>query len=308
MRYYISIAALLLSVVVMAQTDLTAPDLHRTTYISPYYFGPNAFPVPDMSDGTVSADLRLELAGDYYLGFQKDQTADLFLRLNVPLFTDRVNLSLWMPVVEGYWNTLERQRTCRLQDTVRMTGYEFGDVYVSTDIQVLKQKKYLPDFVLRAAIKSASGGGWPNARNYDCPGYFFDGTLAKSIYFKHGFFQELRFAGSAGFLCWQTDNGRQNDAVMYGAQLKLLTSCFSLAQVFTGYVGWENNPSPVKDAHDRPMTLKTNITGYIKNWEILFTYQYGIKDYPFHQFRLGVAYKWDMLSAIEAYKQKKTNH
>ena len=95
---------------------------------------------------------------------------------------------------------------------------------------------------------------------------------------------------------------------MYGAQLKLLTSCFSLAQVFTGYVGWENNPSPVKDAHDRPMTLKTNITGYIKNWEILFTYQYGIKDYPFHQFRLGVAYKWDMLSAIEAYKQKKTNH
>lgn len=307
MRYYIALLISCISLAVVAQTSLMPSDLHRPTYISPYYFGPNAFPVPEMSDGSVSSVLRIELAGEHYMGFQNDQTTDIFLRLNVPLFTDRVNLSLWMPVVEFYNNTLERQRTQRLQDTVRMSGHEFGDVYVSTDIQILRQRKYMPDLVLRAAIKTASGGGFDKGRYYDCPGYFFDATLAKSVFFKHDFFQELRFAGSAGFLCWQTDNGRQNDAVMYGAQIKLNTRYFSLAQVFTGYVGWENNPSPVKDAHDCPMTLKTNLTGYIGNWELLFSYQYGLKDYPFHQFRLGFAYKWDMLSCMQSHKQQKAN-
>ena len=40
------------SVQTVAQTPLERDDRHTATLISPYYFGPNAFPVPDMSELT----------------------------------------------------------------------------------------------------------------------------------------------------------------------------------------------------------------------------------------------------------------
>ncbi|MCM1035505.1 MAG: hypothetical protein NC038_05795 [Paludibacter sp.] len=312
MRNTLNLISILLVLVVgmlqplRAQTALTEAHLSVPTYISPYYFGPNAFPIPDMLDGTVSHDLRIEVSSSYFKGFAGDRTADIAFKVNIPLFTDRVNLTLWLPAMEWYANTLERQRICRLQDTLAMRGREAGDAYISTDIQVLRQRRYLPDITIRAAVKTASGGGFAKARYYDCPGYWFDATLAKSLLFnKSTFFEELRFAASAGFLCWQTDNGRQNDAVMYGAMLQLKTRYFLLSEVFGGYAGWENHPAHRTDAHDCPMSLKTTITGYYKHFELLFMYQYGLQDYPFHQFRIGVAYNVDILGAWQRRKLRK---
>ena len=81
---------------ILAQTG--GPE---TSMVSPYYFGPNAFPVPDMLDGTVQPDLRIELDGNHYFGTRGDHTTDLTLKVNIPLFTDRVNLSAWMPLLVG---------------------------------------------------------------------------------------------------------------------------------------------------------------------------------------------------------------
>ena len=47
----------------------------RPTFVSPYYFGPNAFPIPDVLTKT-SDKLKIELAGDYYWG--KNYTTDIF--------------------------------------------------------------------------------------------------------------------------------------------------------------------------------------------------------------------------------------
>ncbi len=278
-------------------------DYSRPTGIAPAYFGPNAFPIPDMLDGRTERRLRLELAADGYFGFKKDKTADLFARVHIPLFTDRVNLTLWIPITEWYAMTPERQRECRLQDTVAMRGHEAGDVYISTDIQLCKARKYLPDMVLRAAMKTASGGGFEKARQYDDPGYFFDLAVGKSLYLgqgktfpyadPEGATVELRFAGSAGFLCWQTDNGRQNDAVMYGLQMLLKTAHFSFRSTWGGYVGWEKYG-------DRPMSIKATLSGHVRDFEPYLTYQYGIKDYPFHQVRVGLAYRIDILKHKKA--------
>ncbi len=312
MRKYIVFILLTVSLFARAEEEPLVPiersDYSRPTGIAPYYFGPNAFPIPDMLDGRTESRLRLELAGDGYFGFQKDHTADVFIRAYIPLFTDRVNLTLWMPVMEWYRMTPERQRTCRLQDTVVMSGHEAGDVYISTDIQLLKARKYAPDIVLRAAMKTASGGGFEKARQYDDPGYFFDLAIGKSLYFGRGktfpyadpeeAVVELRFAGSAGFLCWQTDNGRQNDAVMYGLQMLVKTEYVSLRTTWSGYVGWEKYG-------DRPMSIKATLAGHIHNFEPYITYQYGIKDYPFHQVRIGLAYHIDILKYK---KTRKLNH
>ena len=245
-----------------ALVPIDKPNLREETGIAPAYFGPNAFPVPDMLDGRVQNHLRVEIAGDGYFGFQGDKTADAFARVYVPLFTDRVNLSIWMPVMEWYEMTPERQRVCRLQDSVAISGHGAGDAYFSTDIQILRDKKWAPDIALRAACKSASGGQYELARHYDCPGYFMDLSLGKSWYLgadngnrvSDNGGVELRVAGSAGFLCWQTDNGRQNDAVMYGLQMLVHSQYVSLRTTWSGYVGWE-------DLGDRPMIIKGRLAG-----------------------------------------------
>ena len=90
---YIAIAlALVVLGVANAQTDIVQPNLGVPTKIAPAYFGPNAFPVPDMLDGRTSSELKLELYGDCFLGtttgsVADDVTGDLFAKLTIPLFT-----------------------------------------------------------------------------------------------------------------------------------------------------------------------------------------------------------------------------
>lgn len=286
-----------------AQTALDKPVLSQVTQISPYYFGPNAFPVPDMLDGRVSGELRIELAGDHFFGERGDHTTDAALKVNVPLWTKRANLTLWMPVMEWYRNSDENITACRIQPAYQddaKKGSLGGDVYVSVDMWLLQErtdKKFRPDWTLRAALKTASGGDFHLARYYDSPGYFFDTSLAKSFALGKGRWNHrLKVVGSTGFLCWQTDNGRQNDAVQYGVMLKWENRYFSLSQAFGGYNGWEHNASNGGNlAHDCPMTLKTFFSYRIKQWEVVAAYQYGLRDYPYQQVRLGLAYNWDIL-------------
>ena len=106
-----------------AQTPILQPDLGVPTLVAPAYFGPNAFPVPDMLDGSTSSSLKVELYGDAFLCSMTSQptddiTLDLFAKATIPLFTDRVNLVIWMPVVEWFRSgpsarSLDRYRTHR---------------------------------------------------------------------------------------------------------------------------------------------------------------------------------------------------
>lgn len=303
MRRLLLVSFALCTLALAGQTPLTKPTLSEVTRISPYYFGPNAFPVPDMLDGRVSGDLRIELAGDYFHGKRGDHTEDAVLKVNIPLWTRRANLTVWMPVMEWYRNSDENISVCRIEDEHKEKAHKgslSGDVFISTDMWLIQEKEgrpFRPDWTIRAAVKTASGGKYYHARYYDSPGYFFDTSLAKSFTLGHGTWNHrLRIVASTGFLCWQTDNGRQDDAVQYGVMLKWENRHFSLAQSLSGYNGWEHNASNGGSlAHDCPMVLKTNISYRIKAWEIVAAYQYGLRDYPYQQFRVGIAYNWDIL-------------
>lgn len=278
-----------------AQTPILRPDLGTPSLVAPGYFGPNAFPVPDMLDGTTSSDLRVELYGDGFLCSMAgnptdDITLDLFAKATIPLFTDRVNLVIWMPVVEWFRSGPAVNVLRRVQDPDRwISGVDSGDAYVSTDILILDERKRGCGLVLRAALKSASGNSFGTARVYDAPGYFFDVAVGRDIVKSADGKAVFRTALSAGFLCWQTGNGRQNDAVMYGALASLKTGPFKAEVNYGGYVGWEGKG-------DRPMTLKTKLSWSIGRCSINAMYQVGFVDWPFHQVRLGVAYSFPIAS------------
>ena len=272
-----------------AEVPIEKADLSEPTGIAPAYFGPNALPIIDMLDGETQRDLRVELAGEGYIGYgHHNNTADLFARVCVPLFTRWANLTVWMPVFGWY-------------DQYDGKGSGAGDAYVSADIQVLhnewfksEKARYIPQMTVRAGIKSASGEQFERRRHFDCPGYFFDLSIGQSIPIKQ---VTLRFAGSAGFLCWQTDNARQNDAIMYGLQAQLRHEYFSLQATWGGYVGWEKHG-------DAPMSIKARAAGHIKGFEPYVQYQYGIKDYPYHQIRVGLVYNISILDRFA--KRQKT--
>ena len=275
-RKYLVFCLLSLSVSVVSPSFAFTP-----TGVAPAFFGPDALPIPDMSDGRVDEQLKLELAGDGYFGFNGDKTADLFARVSVPLFTRWANITLWMPVYEWY-------------SQADGTGSGAGDVYIATNIQVLHndwfktgKARYIPQMTVRVGVKTASGEQFQRKRHFDSPGYFFDLAIGQTIPIRS---INLRFAGSVGFLCWQTTEARQNDAVMYGLQAQLNHEYFSLQAEWGGYVGWERYG-------DAPMSIKVRAAGHIKGFEPFAQYQYGIKDYPFHQIRVGLAYRLPILKS-----------
>ena len=274
-----------------AQTDIVQPNLSVPTKIAPKYFGPNAFPVPDMLDGRTSSELKLELYGDCFLGtttgnVADDVTGDLFAKLTIPLFTPKANLTVWMPIFEYFYTSAELNALRRLPHDGSLQGMDSGDVYVSADVRILSQEKHHIDITARAALKTASANQYAKGRCYDAPGYFFDAAFGRG--FQIGADHNLRVALSGGFLCWQTDNGRQNDAVMYGVHLAYSYKRFTIDTTFGGYAGWEGDG-------DRPMTLKTNLAYRIGDFSIRIGHQVGFMDWPYHQIRVGATYSFDML-------------
>lgn len=285
--------------------DMTIPEAgsrRSTSGVSPYYFGPNAFPIPDMLIN-VSPDLRIELAGDYYTHHHGGFTADMYLQANIPLWTRRANLSLWMPVMEWYHNSQKAIKASLVEPEHWQSAREgslMGDVFLSVDMQLLLEGKYRPFWTLRAALKTASGGDYEERRYYDCPGYFFDTYLGKSFLLSKENNIVLSVGAGSGFLCWQTDVAKQNDAIQYGVMLGLEIGKFKMSEEFAGYSGWEKGSTHDGDkAHDCPMSLKTNLSYFIKNWEIMAGFQQGLRHYPYTQYRLGVAWHFDYLSRVK---------
>ena len=294
------LAALTLASSSFAATPVIAPNLSTKTQIAPRWFGPNAFPVPEMTDGRIDPSRTLELAGDFFTGHLadgRDLTYDAFLRLHLPLWSDRAALTVWMPVVE-WWQTDPAVDSARniLSDPSKDPGHDSGDVYVSLDIQLLTETSVRPSLLLRSVLKSASGNNFGYARYYDAPGYFFDLTAGKS-------FGPVRFAATTGFLCWQTDNGRQNDAIQYGLAAFFTPGALRLSAQWAGYFGWERYG-------DAPMTLSARAawafplasissgysassasSGYSASALVLEPFimvQHGLHDWPFTQLRAGL--------------------
>ena len=137
---------------------LTAQPWWEGNRVSPLYFGPNALPVPDMLDGRVAPRLYAELAGDIHKGFYGDMTETVSAKVNIPLFTPRVNLSVWMPVVEFYQYTPRALEHFQPREYTER-GHQVGNVYVSVDIHVFRERRIMPDISVRAAIITASGDG-----------------------------------------------------------------------------------------------------------------------------------------------------
>lgn len=273
------------TLVSIAQVPVIQPDLSKSTGIAPAFFGPNAFQVPEMFSGTFSGNFSIELAGDFIVGNlvegQVDRTTDLAARIRIPLFSPRVNLSLWMPLTEWYTMSPAVMAARRIGEGISPSGHELGPAFISVDMLLMKENPSTakPEIGLRIALRTASEDkAFASARSYDCPGYFFDACVGKT-------FGSFHLAVSTGFLCWQTDNGRQNDAVIFGVSGSYTHNYFKFSAQYGGYWGWERHG-------DFPRTLRARADFGPEKWSFrpMIAWQHGFNDWPFDQYRIGVTY------------------
>lgn len=281
------------------------------TGVSPLYYGPYAFPVPDLLDGTVHEGLGVELSADAVAGRiggegRTDMTFAPTFRLSVPLWTGRATFSVWGELHEFYSDTPATRIARGLAPYSHpLRGNDSGNLYFGIELQVLKERTWIPAVALRAVTLSATGDDSEIHRHYDAPGYFFDISAGKS--FAAGESGGFRAYASAGFVCWQIGEGTQNDALMLGAGLSYSCGKATFNIEYGQYSGREKKRGDElgTPSGDCPRTLKTRLELHFGDFSPFIHVRHGLHDWPFTQFRLGLEWHFDLLGHVKARPMKR---
>lgn len=259
----------------------------KDSYISPKWFGPYAFPVPDQLNGEICNTFKLVLAGDYNLGHLagntpdlRDRTEAIYAEIRLPLWSVRVTLSAWGELYEWYQDNPKVRQLRRVDPVYPLSGSDAGNTFLSLDILALREGRFYPSLAVRVGTLFATGDDYEKARHFDCPGYFFDASAGKSFAF--GKCCSLRIGATIGFACWQISPGRQLDAMMYGGKMSFNHTYATLGVEVGTYNGREADG-------DNPVMLKSRLDIHLGRFSPFVSWSHGFKDWPFDQFRAGLA-------------------
>jgi hypothetical protein len=198
-------------------------------------------------------------------------------------------MKLWATTLENYTVTPELSAIRGMNGN--LSGRPNGDLYVQTRISLLKERKKAPAIILNSTLKTASGTNFTERRYFDTPGYYFDLEGGKSFFTKSKFIHEIRLVGNLGFMCWETSGSRQNDAPMYGAKFIVGNNNWKFENTLSGYWGWmHTHPNYGLDYGDAPLVNASKFTIMAGYMDYFAQYQYGIKDFPYQQIRVGISF------------------
>jgi hypothetical protein len=248
---------------------------------SPRYFGPSAFPVPELRTALAPSRFEVELQGRYHY-YTGDKTKDLFARLLIPVVKKRVGVEVTAIVKEDYKLTPQTRDERNAIET-ELPSYESyqGDVVISVLFQLLQSEKWM-DIMVSLNLKTASGGRLCDARFTDAATYWADMTIGENLLKNESGTAALRMQAMGGFYCWMTNDivHRQNDAISFGVGFTGVYRNFTLSSDFSGFYGYKNNG-------DRPLILRNNLKYEFKMNIISFRYNHGMKDYLYDNYSLG---------------------
>ncbi len=246
---------------------------------SPRYFGPNAFPIPELRSGKAGSRYEVELRGEYHY-YRGDQTKDLYARAFLPLIKGRAGLEVSLVIVEDYVLTPEtRDERFAVETESPITCH--GDIILTSFFQLLTSEKWV-DAMLSINLKTASGGRLCDARYTDAASYWIDLTVGKYILRPAANNLSVRVQAMGGFYCWMTNDliHRQNDALSYGAGLTGTYRGFSLSSNLAGFYGY-------KDNGDRPLIWRNVLNYELKKNILSARYHHGMKDRLYESYSLA---------------------
>lgn len=277
--------------------DFGGDHNNKWLQIAPGKLGPNALPVPRMDYARVGKENKIE-AGAHYHNMPGDTAINSFFCFYWAVAPGRVAVEIYGNPSESFRmsNALRNDRQIFLDDTGWIT--EAGDLFISTYIQLLKEKKYIPGLSLSYTLKTTTGSNH-HGRYTDAEMNNFYLVAGKSFCFENGIIDEIRVAGLLGFYVWQTNRVAmtQDEGRMFETAIQLRKKTFSLYSEFGGYWGWDayeyldkiSGLDKIQGNND-PLISRTRLEKTGKHFDFTFEYQTGLRDYHYQTFRLGVIY------------------
>ncbi|HPF50740.1 MAG TPA: hypothetical protein PK335_04150 [Draconibacterium sp.] len=257
------------------------PGWRNWIIMSSGYLGPNALPVPELKRGFLENNTEIELtvSNHFHPG---DPTQDISAKAYIPFANGKIAVEVFGVILEHY-NFTNEIRDERFSRDRNGKGIAYGDLNVSTLIQLVKNRKF-PNTMLRVNLRTASGSNLEAVRYSDSPGYNFDLTLSKDLGKADVYL--FRPIAMIGFYSWQTNDelNLQNDALLYGLGADIEKSSWRFTGSWSGYYGYKNNG-------DRPMQLNFDLRKDLKNKAVKIEYQCGLHDFIYKTVRFSFIWK-----------------
>ncbi|HZH71911.1 MAG TPA: hypothetical protein VFD91_05435 [Mariniphaga sp.] len=257
------------------------PGWRNWIKITPGYLGPNALPVPHVQKGFIKSETEIEFtASNHFL--KGDPTRDISGHIFLPFANSKIAVEVYGVLLEqfAFSEEIRNERFARIEDG---KGIAMGDIYFSTLLQLIKNKKF-PNTLVRVATKTASGNQLAGARYADSPGYFADISLSKEFGQQQAFL--FRPFGLAGFYTWQTNDelNLQNDALLYALGTEFITKSWLFSASWAGYSGY-------KDERDKPMQINLDIRKDLAGKAFRIQYNHGVRDWEYKTVRVSFIWK-----------------
>lgn len=228
----------------MAATVLFAASGARAErLLLPGLMGYNALPALRNADPKIGPHVEVELSAAAQLSglvAARDAAATPYFRVTVPfgevaaLEVDGVPFELFQ---------VSSATQARI-DARSREGVAPGDLRAGARFLLVDERRGRPALGLRLVVKSTTGKGHESLRFTNAPAYLFDLLAGKDVLARRAY--TLRALWKVGFLAWQVGEGRQDDAVSFGATLRAaLARGASLAVETRGYAGWRGHDKPV---------------------------------------------------------------
>lgn len=246
---------------------------------SPKFFGPNAFTVPAINNG--SADSVVSLAATANFHFSKgDHTQNIMLYGNLTTKKNTISIDAQFVPYEKFSMSHEKKTERRIYYKNYFDKKTVGDVIVNSTIQLFDKWRDKIQLALRVGIRMPSGGSLGAARYADVPAYWID--LGGAVPFLN---TNWKWMGMAGFLVWQTneDDLRQDDAFLFGSGMEWNKRNFRMQAYGAGYIGYKNNG-------DKPVVVRINLEKKKNRNVYIFRLQQGINDFNYFSVETGYRY------------------
>jgi len=274
--------------------DFGSDHINKWLQIAPGTLGPNALPVPFMDYALLDSISNIE-TGVHAHFMEGDEGINSYLSLYWAVVPKRVVVHVWGNPTETFQteNSVRDERQIYYDDTGWIT--QGGDFWISTYIQLLKERKKLPDISICYSAKTTIGGA-TQGRYTDAPANYYYIAFGKSFYPNNGFIDNIRIGLMGGFYVWQTNKVElaQDEGALYEFGLDLNHKNLSWKNEIGGYSGYGAYQYIGVDDNNDPLIYRTNVTKSGKRMDWKWEYQTGIKDYYYQTFRFSVFYKFGL--------------
>lgn len=249
--------------------------------VTPRYLGPNALPVPFITNGSIDSINSFGVTGSFHFS-KGDITKNIAVYANYCLVKDRISFDIFLVPIEWFNMSHQKKEERHVYAQFYYKRWAKGDLHLNTNIKLFNSKNQKTQSSLRIGYRFPTSSGLGVARYTDAPGYYLDISFGRFLKAP-----QLKWITMVGGYFWQAENfRRQDDAFLFGSGLEFNRKGTRIQSYFTGYLGYFDAKG------DQPVLFRTNIETNLKRNTLLLRFQQGLQDFYYTSVEAGMKYNF----------------